>query len=519
MANKPITMLQIRNIIKLLGEGFSTRAISKQLGVHRKTIESYRARVGLTGKSLSDLRCLEDAELHKLLSAPGKGFASDPRKADFNNRVANFRKELLKPDVTRQLLWLEYLKEKPDGYSYSQFCDLLTAHLRPLDAVMHFEHQPGEILQVDFAGDKMSYVDLLTGEVIQCPILVCVLPFSGLTYVEALVNATQEHLFNALNHCLDYLGGVPRAVKFDNLSQVVSKPGRYEQSFTDISNGWALHYQTQLMAARVAKPRDKPSVERAVKLSYMWVMAPLRNKVMHSVREINQAILAELDAFNRKPMSRVSYSRFDRFIAEERPLLRPLPVMPFGYKHKTKGKVQRNYHVIVGEDWHQYSVPFQYIGKTVSVIYDLDTVEIYLGFERIAVHPRSFRKRGYSTLSEHMPLHHRKQREVLGWNSDYFLEKAERIGTSTGEVIRTMLSSSAIIEQSYHSCLGIIRLAEKVGHQRMDAACRRALQGRKITYTIIKTILDKNLDSIEQQEDIQFSLPFHENLRGNQAYQ
>jgi transposase len=503
----------------LLGDGLSSRAISKQLGIHRKTVESYRARISLTGNTLSELRCLDDAGLNRALSSKIREPGEDHRQADFKSRVGKFRTELHRPGVTRQLLWIEYLHEKPDGYSYSQFCDLLTTHLRPLDAVMHFEHQPGNVLQVDFAGDKMSYVDAQTGEVIECPVLVCVLPYSGFKYVEVLVNATQEHLFNALNHCLEYLGGVPRSVKFDNLSQVVAKPGRYEQAFTEISNDWAVHYQTNMMAARVAKPRDKPSVEREVNLSYMWVMAPLRDKVMHSVREVNQAVLTELDAFNRKPMSRAAYSRFDRFVAEEQPLLRQLPDVPFGYRHKTQGKVQRNYHVIVGEDWHQYSVPFQHIGKQVSVIYDQDVVEVYLDFVRIAAHVRSFKPRGYSTLLEHMPPHHRKQKEVQGWDSDYFLERAERIGGCAVEAIRAVMSSKTFIEQSYNSCLGIMRLADKVGHPRMEAACRRALQGRRVNFGTIKAILDKNLDSIDQGEDIQFSLPFHENLRGNKDYQ
>lgn len=519
MANKPLTILQIRKILMLLGDGLSSRAISKKLGIHRKTVESYRARITLTGKTPSELRRLEDAELDRALSPRNMEAAKDQRRADFKARIGKLRTELHRPGVTRQLLWIEYLHDKPDGYGYSQFCDLLTAHLLPLDAVMHFEHQPGDVLQVDFAGDKMSYVDLPTGEIIECPMLVCVLPYSGFKYVEVLVNATQEHLFNALNHCLEYLGGVPRSVKFDNMSQVVVKPGRYEQAFTDISNAWELHYQTNLIAVRVAKPRDKPSVERGVNLSYMWIMAPLRNKVMHSVSEVNQAVMTELDAFNRKTMSRADHSRFDRFIAEEQPVLRPLPDVPFGYKHKTRGKVQRNYHVIVGEDWHQYSVPYQHIGQQVSVIYDQDVVEVCLGFERIAVHVRSFRPRGYSTLLEHMPPHHRKQKEVQGWDSDYFLERAERIGSCTVEAITAVLSSKAFIEQSYNSCLGIVRLADKVGHQRMEAACRRALQGNRVNFGTIKAILDKNLDSIDQPEDIQFSLPFHENLRGNQAYQ
>jgi len=519
MSNKPMIMLQVRSILMLIGDGWSSRAIAKHLGIHRKTVESYRARILLSGEAISALRVMDDAELAKVIHPKTRDVVQDNRQMDFKARIPGLRTELHKTGVTRQLLWIEYLREKPDGYSYSQFCDLLTAYLRPLEAVMHFEHQPGDVLQVDFAGDKMSYVDTQTGEIIECPMLVCALPFSSFKYVEVLVNATQEHLFNALNHCMEFLGGVPRSVKFDNLTQVVIKPGRYEQSFTDISKSWAVHYQTQLMAARVAKPRDKPSVEKEVDLAYKWIMAPLRNHIMHSVKQINQAIRPLLDEFNNKPMSRVTYSRFDRFKAEEQPILRMLPDVPFSYKHKTRGKVQKNYHVILGEDWHQYSVLYQYIGQEVSVIYDLDWVEIYLGFNRIAIHTRNFKYRGYSTLDEHMPPEHLNQKEVQGWDADYFLGKAEKIGSGTVEALKRVLSSRPFIEQSYNSCLGIIRLADKVGYPRMEAACRRAIQGIRVNYGIIKTILDKNLDKLPQQEEIQFSLPLHDNLRGTEAYQ
>ena len=514
-----MAMLQVRSILMLLGDGWSSRAIAKYLGIHRKTVESYRARIPLTGKTASSLLALDDDELARGMHPKAKEAVQDDRQIDFKARIADFRVELHKKGVTRQLLWIEYLREKPDGYSYSQFCDRLTAALRPLEAVMHFEHQPGDVLQVDFAGDKMSYVEPHTGEIIECPMLVCVLPFSSFKYVEVLANATQEHLFNALNHCMEYIGGVPRSVKFDNLAQVVIKPGRYEQSFTEISMAWAIYYQTQLMAARVAKPRDKPSVEKEVNLAYMWIMAPLRNKVMHSVREINQAITPLLDEYNNKPMSRVAYSRFDRFKTEEQSILRLLPDVPFSYKHKTRGKVQKNYHVILGEDWHQYSVFYQYIGQEVSIIYDLDEVEIYLGFKRIAIHRRSFIRNKCTTLFEHMPPHHQKMKELQGWDADYFLSKAEKIGLCTVEVVKRILDSRPFVEQSYLSCLGIIRLAEKVGHPRMEAACRRALLGVRVGYKIIKNILDKNLDTLPIQTEIQFSLPLHDNLRGTEAYQ
>ena len=48
---------------------------------------------------------------------------------------------------------------------------------------MHFNHKPGEQMQVDFAGDKLHYVDRDTGEVILCEVLVCVLPLERICAV------------------------------------------------------------------------------------------------------------------------------------------------------------------------------------------------------------------------------------------------------------------------------------------------------------------------------------------------
>ena len=74
---------------------------------------------------------------------------------------------------------------------------------------MHFVHYPGKLLEVDFAGDLLHYVDPLTRELIVCPVYVAVFPFSGYGYVEALPVAQLPQVVKALNHTLNYFGGVP----------------------------------------------------------------------------------------------------------------------------------------------------------------------------------------------------------------------------------------------------------------------------------------------------------------------
>jgi hypothetical protein len=68
--------------------------------------------------------------------------------------------------VTPLLLWEQYRQECIDPYRYTQFYILLKEARKVHETSMHLTHTPGAMMMVDFAGDKMSYVDTSTGEVI-----------------------------------------------------------------------------------------------------------------------------------------------------------------------------------------------------------------------------------------------------------------------------------------------------------------------------------------------------------------
>jgi hypothetical protein len=382
---------------------------------------------------------------------------------------------------------------------------------------MHFEHKPGEFMQVDFAGTPMHYINRDTGEIITCPVLVCVLPYSGKMYVESLRNAKNEYLFAAMGNCTNYLGGVTRNILFDNMKQVVAKSNRYEPSFSELAQQWALHNGTNFVTARVGKPKDKPSVEKGVDMTYTRIYAPLRNKQFYSLEEMNHHILKQVELHNKTFLQKRDYSREDRFNIEEKEHLKPLPAEPFTIKHTTHAKVQKNYHVILGEDWHQYSVPHVYIGKQVKIIYDSTEVEIYLGLQRIAIHRRSYRRHGYTTLQEHMPEKHQRYMEMRGWDADYFIKRAKQVGENTAWVIEKVLSSKAFPEQTYNACLGILRHEKKYSAVRLEAACKRAHGSTVVNYKIISNILKNNLDK-QHDTQLEIRLPDHENIRGAGSY-
>ena len=519
MSNKPINMLQLRRILQLKLQGKSNREISFELRKSRDTVNGYVNQLSLIGKSFENLLKLNDEELSSLAFNEPSCVKTDWRFADLQQRIPSLCDELKKPHATRMILWEEYRQSVSEGYGYAQFCEHLSRFLETRKAVMIFDHEPAASMMFDFAGDKIALTDYQTGEITWCLVLVCVLPFSGFTYIEAMLSANQARLLKALNNALCFIGGVPQSAKTDNMKQIVKKSNRYEPTFEELAQQWSLYYGTTMMAARVNKPRDKASVESHVNAVYNRIYAPLRNTFFHSLDQMNEALWEELDKFNLRNLQHCDYSRRDRFMLHEKILLLPLPAGPFVPKNKVEAKVQRNYHITLGEDWHHYSVPYQYIGKTVQIIYDTDHVEIYLDTIRIACYRRNYNRNGHTTLPEHMPPDHNHYARIKGYNREYFIEKATQIGDNTSSAISKILEQKIFVEQTYNSCLGVFRLGEKYGSDRLEAACGRALMGYKVTYMVIKNILERNLDKAILQTDFFIHLPDHENIRGSESYQ
>jgi hypothetical protein len=218
--------------------------------------------------------------------------------------------------------------------------------------------------------------------------------------------------------------------------------------------------------------------------------------------------------FQNKPVTRME------LFLEEKTNLAPLPDKPFEKYCATKAKVQRNYHVQLGQDKHFYSVPYKLIGKTLKVIYTLDTVEVYDGLSRIAFHQRISRSHGYTTLREHMPANHVFYNEQRGFDADYFLNQSKKFGPFTQEFVARLLYSKDFIEQTYNACLGVHRLALKTPIEDFERACERALLYPVVSYRQLENILKKGLYKvpINHSPQKQIKIPFHNNIRGKQEY-
>ena len=202
--------------------------------------------------------------------------------------------------------------------------------------------------------------------------------------------------------------------------------------------------------------------------------------------ELNRAIRDKLELFNQRLFQKKEGSRRSLFLEEEKPLLAPLPSTRFELSDWKTATVQFNYHISV--DGMLYSVPYEYIKKKVDVKVTDTTIEIFYNHNRIASHRRLKGRPGqYSTVTEHMPEDHLK---YLEWNGDRFRKWAERIGINTYTVVNAILTSKRVEQQTYRSCMGLLKLAEKYSDALLEVACKKALSYTSSpSYKSIKNIL------------------------------
>lgn len=518
MANKIIKMSVLRQIIILKEKGFSNRAISRQLGLSRKTTNKY---IGFTNQSqltASELLQLTDEQLQGLVGTRMQKPPEDYLQVLYHH-FCEVDKQLRRVGVTRLLLWQEYKQLHPQGVSYSRFCFHFRQWRQSQQVTMHFDHKAGDKLFVDFTGKKLAVVDSVTGEITQVEVFVAILGASQYTYVEAVVDQKVASFIGALVNAFIFFGGVPMAVVPDNLKAAVTQADRYEPLLNDTFQDFGNHYQTSILPARAYKPRDKALVEGAVRIVYSRIFAPLRDQTFTSLADLNQAIQDALIPYNQVDFKGRSTSRFRLYEELDKPALQLLPARSYELKKYVKATVYKTSHVWLGEDKHYYSVPYRYMGKKVKIAYTTHTVEIYYNYQRIAAHSREKGHYRYTSEKLHLPSTHQF---VSDWNPEKFIGWAGDIGPHTRFLIEQILERKPHPEQGYKTCLGILTLTKKVGKQRLEKACDRAAYFNSYSYRVVKNILEKGLEDQTwkpPEKDINQLNVFHQNIRGKEYYQ
>jgi len=276
----------------------------------------------------------------------------------------------------------------------------------------------------------------------------------------------------------------------------------------------ARHYEVAIVPARVRKPRDKATVENAVRLVEMWVLAPLRHRQLFSLGEANAALAEKVEEFNNRLFAPPRQgSRRSLFEAIERRQLKPLPAAPFVVGQWLVARVNIDYHIAV--DGHFYSVPYRLVQQRLDVFVTTTAVAVFHRGERIASHHRSAAKGQHTTLAEHMPPAHRAMAQRT---PDRLRAEAAALGLAIGTYVDRLLCAREHPEQGVRACLGVLRLAGAYGKERLALACERALAAGVLSSRYVERLLKADRRRPFLDGGVEASLGAHANLRGSAYY-
>ena len=508
MSAKGVAMRKIKTVLRLHYENkLSQHQIAKSIGLSVGVVNKYinlAQQAKLTWPLEEELT--NEIALKKFLLPIQQNISPAIDGLNF----PEIHKELKLKGVTLQLLWEEYSQELKNPYSYSNFCLMYRKWRNTQPKSMRQTHKAGDKAFVDYAGQTFDIIDSKTGEIRAAQIFVGILGASNFTYAEATWTQKIPDWVASHKRMFEFFGGVPALIVPDNLKSGICKFCRYDPEINPTYADFIDYYGTAVLPARPSKPKDKPKVENAVLVVERWILARLRKQTFFGLDELNAAIKKLLHELNNRPFKKLPGCRASLFAETDQPVLKPLPKYNYEICEIKFARVQVDYHIEL--DFHYYSVPYQYVGKKITVCFTTTRVECSYQGKKLAIHVRSYEKGKHTTIPEHMPKSHRKYLEC---NAETLLQWAKNVGISTTKFITSILESKLHPEQGYRSCLGIINLAKRYGKQRLENACQYAWQQGVRTRKSLASILAHNMDlQLQKQDTYNNKSIIHDNLRG-----
>jgi transposase len=360
-------------------------------------------------------------------------------------------------------------------YVAEEFADEVT---RDKVTVLRPPVPAGEEAQIDY-GFLGSWLDPVANRVRRVWAFIMVLACSRHMFVRPVLRMDAPAWVGAHVEAFAFFDGAPRRLVPDNLKTGVVRPDLYDPKINRAYEELAAHYGCLVDPARAGKPKDKPRVERPV--SYvresMW-----RGRQWHSEEEMVTGALTwcvEV-AGRRAHRSLDGASPLSVFEAVERGALLALPPVPFELATWTAPKVGPDCHIRVGKAL--YSVPWRYIGRTVDAREGERTVEVFVDGAVIKTWARV--ERGKQTDWADYPP---EKVAFFMRTPTWCRRRAAELGPAVAEVVAELLGEGAL--HRLRSAQGVVRLADRHGAERLNAACARALGVGDPSYRTVKGIL------------------------------
>ncbi len=495
--------IDVRTILEEKFKGNSNNSIAAKVHCSKHSVQDVWAIAKEKGiDSKEAIPNVTERELYKL-------FFPDRNLQDEGIGIVDYEKvhkELQRTGVTLTILHGEYVgKCKEDGLipiGYESFTKGYASFVGKKGFANHLIHKPGDRIEVDWAGPTLKFFDIKTGKHVTVYLFVSDLVCSRLVYVEPTLNMKEQTWLQCHVNMFKYYGGSARLLVCDNLKTgVVDHPKEGEIVLTDDYERLAEHYNTGIVPCGVRKPRQKNCTENSVYISTMAIIGKLRDTEFLSFNEVKKAVAEKVEETNNAPFEKRSGTRRSNYEEYEKEFLKPLPVIPFDIGTWYRGRaVQINSHVQVDKNW--YSFPSSIKATKVDALVTSTEVILYLNGKPVKRHVKVMSGHEYQYVTD--PADMPKDSGWHEYDAERFRRWASGIGPSTLEVINRILSSRAIVEQTFIPALGVLGLGKSYSKERIEEASREALtKVNSPRYKHLKAILaqqkEKGNESIDNR--------------------
>jgi transposase len=404
---------------------------------------------------------------------PPRGSLLDPYKGKIDGLLAKY------PQLSAVRV-LEEIRQGPDGYRgrislVRKYVRQVRPDRRRVYQEVHYE--PGQALQVDWGECGSVQVGATKRKV---SVFVAVLCYSRLLFIEFTLSQRKAEFYRCLVHALEFFGGSPRQIIFDNLKAAVLNGSGRQACLHPEFLALCGHFYLEPIACQRRDPESKGVVEASVRYVKHNALAG-RDEQLSRWRDYARLATAWRDEVANQRQHQATQQRpADRF-QQERNLLRPLPALAFDTDEVVSAVV--NSHARVHFDGNRYSVPPHLARKTVVVRASATQVRVIFQGDEVARHARSYDRRQVLCLPDH-------QLEALKMRNRLRAHDVEQAFDALGEPARQF--HRELCRRPVKTSLHLRRLLNLVrlyGRAEVVAALARANEYQTYDAAYVETIL------------------------------
>ena len=490
MGRRSLTVRDVTEILVHWQAGRSLKQIVRSLGVSRNTVRKYVQLARSLGYQ-QGVAVLSASDWAAILKEKVPDLVGSASRSGVFVEIASYHDAIVVGLETNRAstVWQRLHDERGMQASLRSFRRYLHRYLpeqanRTQPTVLRDDPPPGQEAQVDY-GYLGLWSDPKSETRKKLWAFVMILSHSRHMFVHVVHRTNQEAWIRGHVEAFAFFGGTPGVLVIDNLKAAVAKPDLYDPQINRGYEELAAYYGLLIDPCRAGRPKDKPRVERPMPYIRDSFYA---GRDFENLEQMNQVAKRWcLSVAGQRVHGTTGQRPLDLFQRVEAHALGSLPPQPFEPVTWTQAKVARDCHIQVARAL--YSVPYRYMGRTLSVRISPTTIECYHDQDLVKTH-RRLHRRGRRTDWGDYP---EEKARFYQRTPDWCRAQAEALGPAVGQAVRALLAHHSL--HYLRQCQGIIGLADKYGPERLDAACERALAFDDPAYRTIRNILQKALEA------------------------